>query len=183
MLTSTHTKPHYHTLSVLLPQLEFTQTIDEVAFILGHELAHFVLGHVSTANQIEVSLKVTEIVLLALDPTAGLVTFAVVVWLDFVRRCIARAFSRKHERQADALGLQLVQRAGKQYDLLAGARFMERLSRVEESSKAISLLETHPPSLERAQSLRHEVRVLLETSTPTNGTTAVPNGKTKQQSS
>ena len=142
-------------------QLEFTQSIDEVAFILGHELAHFVLGHVSTANQIEVRLKVTEIVLLAMDPTAGLVTFCVVVWLDFLRRCISRKFSRRHEQEADALGLKLVQHCNAGYDLQAGARFMERLSRIE-GKNIISLLETHTPSLERAQQLRKDCRALHE---------------------
>ena len=132
--------------------LDFVQNVDEMAFILGHEISHLMLGHLSASGDIEYVLKTSEIVLLSLDPTAGLVTFAVVFLVDLLRRGIAMVFSRDHEREADLLGIKLVAQCDGQYDLEAGARFMHRLYQ-QTQSDLLPLLSSHPPSLERARQL------------------------------
>jgi len=137
----------------------FANSMDEIAFILGHELAHLVLGHVSKSNKLELQMRTTEIVLLSLDPTAGVVTFGVVALLDLVRRAVEMALCRDHEREADELGLRLVALSDGDFDLKAGAKFMYRLHTMEIKS-AVTLLDTHPPSLERAQRLYQESQKL-----------------------
>ena len=71
--------------------LEFVNDVDGIAFVLGHEISHFVLGHLSASGDVEYVLKTSEIILLSLDPTAGLVTFADVFLVDLLRRSIATA--------------------------------------------------------------------------------------------
>lgn len=144
--------------------LELTKDVDEMAFLLGHEISHFILGHLSQSNELEYALKTSEIVLLSLDPTAGLVTFAVIALLDLLRRSIEMAFSREQEREADNLGLRLVARCDARYDLEAGARFMHRVHQFEGGGGFLPLLDSHPPSLERSRQLYKDSLQLAQTS-------------------
>jgi len=144
--------------------LELTKDIDEMAFLLGHEISHFILGHLSQSADIEYALKTSEIVLLSLDPTAGLVTFAVIAFLDLLRRSIEMAFSREHEREADTLGLRLLARCDANYDLEAGARFMHRVHQLEGGAGLFPLLDSHPPSLERSRQLYKDSLQLAQAS-------------------
>jgi hypothetical protein len=49
----------------------FITNDDEMALIMGHELSHLILGHVSRANQLEAFLRAFEVLLLTIDPTEG----------------------------------------------------------------------------------------------------------------
>lgn len=131
--------------------LDFAESIDEVAFVLSHELSHFIHGHVSRFNEIEKNLKTAEILLLTMDPTEGVLAFGVIAFLDIVRRAIAASYSRDQEHEADELGMHLL-RACEEFDMEAGSRLLYRLHRVEGKS-AMPFLDTHPPSLERARFL------------------------------
>lgn len=106
--------------------LNMAETIDEIAFVLGHELSHLILGHLSRGNGLKTSLKTVEIVLLSLDPTEGILSVAVVALLDLFRRGVEASYSRDHESEADDLGLRLVA-ACKRFDVEAGSRLMYRL--------------------------------------------------------
>ncbi len=140
--------------------LEFADTIDEVAFVLGHELSHFIHGHVSRSNQISKNLKTAEILLLTMDPTEGMLAFGVIAVLDMIRRTIEASYSRDQENEADDLGLLLVNACG-EYDLEAGSKFLYRLHRYECKS-VVPLLDTHPPSLERARNLYNSSKELQQ---------------------
>ena len=76
--------------------LDFCANVDEVAFVLSHETSQLILGHRSHANDLELSLKTTEIVLLSLDPTAGLFPFVVVGLPGLLRRVVELTYSREH---------------------------------------------------------------------------------------
>jgi Zn-dependent protease with chaperone function len=138
--------------------LDFANTIDEVAFVLGHEMSHFVHGHVSRSNELSKNLKTAEILLLTMDPTEGMLAFGVIAILDMIRRSIEASYSREHENEADELGLMLVNACG-EYDLEAGSKFMYRLYQNEDMS-LVPLLDTHPPSLERARNLYKDAKEL-----------------------
>ena len=105
--------------------IDEAKTVDEVAFVLGHELSHLILGHTSRKTKISSALKTTELVLLSLDPTEGLLAFAIVFLLGIVRLSAEQSYSREYETEADDLGLRLVA-ACEQFDLAAGSRFMYR---------------------------------------------------------
>ena len=141
--------------------LDFCANVDEVAFVLSHETSHLILGHLSHANDLELSLKTTEIVLLSLDPTAGLVTFVVVGLLSLLRRVVELAYSREHEREADLLALELLQRC-RNFDPEAGAKFMFRMHQIQEEGGKTGWLDSHPASLERARQIYSESRAMKE---------------------
>jgi predicted Zn-dependent protease len=142
---------------IMTSLLEFAQNIDEVAFVLAHEVSHLIYGHHSRSNDIELALKTAEIMLLTIDPTAGFLAFAFIAMLDVARKAISLSYSRDHEREADSLGIQLVARC-KSFDIQAGSRFMYRLNALEKRDKVVKFgwLETHPPSLERSRNLHRE---------------------------
>jgi Zn-dependent protease with chaperone function len=53
---------------------EFVDNDDELAMVLGHEISHLILGHLSQSSMLESFLRGLEIVILMLDPTDGLLS-------------------------------------------------------------------------------------------------------------
>lgn len=156
--------------------LEIATTPDEWAIVLGHEVSHLILGHVSDTNRIETVLRTVEVLLLSLDPTAGLVSMVVMGVLYAARQLVSAAYSRDNERQADELGIQLA--AAACYDTHQGSHVMYKMHQQQQqltddgatsvaearknkdelTSAASSvgttvsrLMDSHPPSLERWQ--------------------------------
>jgi len=97
-----------YTIFVTTALLEkYTSNHDELALILGHELSHLMLAHNSKTFEIEKNLKTLEVFLLTLDPTQGVLSFFVVAALDYARNIFQASHSRKHETEADELGIKL----------------------------------------------------------------------------
>jgi len=143
----------------------------EMAVILGHEISHLILGHVSQTNQVSTWLRTIEVLLLTLDPTAGVLSVAMVGLIASAHWAVAASFSREQEYQADAMGLEICARAC--FDTQVGAQIFLKLddtaSADEEMVKAAvegkvqqhSILDSHPATLER-------YRRVLEQSEETN---------------
>ncbi len=145
--------------------VNFCRTDDELALIIGHELAHQVLGHrVRRAGQ-------SQLAWLAGDTVAAFTTYAlsylVRLWyLPVVERDLFRevpkatvsAFSRDDEREADTYGMWYAFQAG--YDTAAALAVMERLAAVIEKDPfyRTSFLDSHPASLERLARMKKIVR-------------------------
>jgi len=153
--------------------LNIAETPDDLAVVLGHEVSHLILGHVSAANKIETALRTVEVLLLSMDPTAGLLSVMVMGFLYAGRKALSAAHSRGNEVQADELGLKLAAKAC--YDTAAGSKVMYKMHQSATgmvapvsgggSSKnkdamiveapqpvaktVVRLMDTHPPSLER----------------------------------
>jgi len=159
--------------------LQVAETPDELAVVLGHEVSHLILGHVSATNKIETALRTVEVLLLSMDPTAGLLSVAVMGVIYAARRMVSAAHSRGNELQADELGLKLAARAC--YDTHAGSHVMYKMHQSATgmapansgvvvpaaaappppppsdggSAKAVvRLMDTHPPSLERWERMK-----------------------------
>lgn len=132
----------------------------ELAFVLGHEVSHLILGHVSEANRVETMLKTLEVLLLSIDPTSGVLALFFIGGLAAMRRALSAAHSRENERQADDLGVEIAARAC--FDTVAGAEVMKKmyhLSTLQTPSfttgtKVAHLYDSHPPSEERYESLK-----------------------------
>ena len=117
---------------------------DELAFVLGHEAAHHIAGHIPRQQQ---------------NAVAGAVIFAGLATLsgggsDAVRNAQrlgaqvgARTYSKEFELEADALGTIITSRAG--YDPLRGAEFFTRIP-----DPGDKFLGTHPPNAERIATVR-----------------------------
>jgi len=137
------------TIFVSWPLLEMCQDQrDEIAFLLGHEMAHIVLRH--TLDRIVKDAAVS----LLLRQSSG--RNAASAWLSRAGgQLLSRAYSRDDELEADAFAVALVSAAGG--DGLAGERLLEKLAQGT-SGPGIDIVgtyfETHPLLTERVAHLR-----------------------------
>ena len=116
---------------------------DELAFVLGHEAAHHIEGHIPKSQQSAVGGALAGAVLagvLGLDPPAGQVE------TENGGTVGARRFSKEFELQAAALGAVIAARAG--YNPRRGAEFFNRIP-----DPGDRFLGTHPPNAERIRTV------------------------------
>jgi Zn-dependent protease with chaperone function len=131
------------------PLLEICQgQRDEIAFVLGHEMAHIVRRH--TLDRIVKDAALS----LLLRQSSG--RNAASAWLSKAgRQLLGCAFSRDDELEADVFAVTLVGTAGG--DELAGERLLEKLAQWT-SGQSVGIageyLATHPPLIERVANLR-----------------------------
>jgi len=129
------------------PLLEMCQgQRDEIAFILGHEMAHIVRRH--TFDRIVKDAAVS----LLLRQSSG--RHAASAWLGQAgRQVLSRAYSRDDELEADAFAAALVGTAGG--DASAGEHLLAELAQhVQSVGIAGDYFATHPPLVERVSNLR-----------------------------
>ena len=120
---------------------------DELAFVLGHEAAHHIAGHMGRQQQNAVAGAVVAAagaVLLGGDAAAVQRAQQIGGQLG------ARSYSKDFELEADALGTVITVRAG--YDPLRGAAFFTRIP-----DPGDKFLGTHPPNAARIQTVRNTV--------------------------
>lgn len=133
------------------PIIVFTQALigdarnsDELAFVLGHEAAHHIRGHIARQQQNAVAGAVIAgslVVLLGGDPTA------VESAQQTGAQVGARTYSKDFELEADALGTVITARAG--YNPVRGAEFFTRIP-----DPGDRFLGTHPPNAQRIETVR-----------------------------
>ncbi len=112
---------------------------DELAFVLGHEAAHHIAGHLDRVQQSAWAGAVAAGVLASLGgarPEAIERAQAIGAGVG------ARTFSKDFELEADRLGTVIAARAG--FDPILGAGFFDRLP-----DPGNAFLGTHPPNAER----------------------------------
>jgi Zn-dependent protease with chaperone function len=131
------------------PLLEMCQgQRDEIAFVVGHEMAHIVRQH--TLNRFVKDAALS----LLLRQSSG--KNAASAWLSKAgRQLLDGAFSRDDELEADVLAEALVRAAGG--DALAGERLLEKLAQLP-TGQGVGVagyyFATHPPLMERIANLR-----------------------------
>lgn len=129
--------------------IDFADDANEVAAVLAHEIAHVAHRHV-----MEVAVERTAVAvligLLVGDVFGGAAIGAVGEAL------IAGAYTREAEAEADALGVELMNRAG--YDARPLADFLDRVADEHgEMEGVLGYFASHPASAERAQAVRAAV--------------------------
>ena len=137
--------------------LDFIQSDDEMAVILGHELAHITEGHVVKGAISGLALNVLAIVLESRVPGAGQAAGG-------VGQLFLNHYTQTQEREADDVGLRYAYKAG--YDPRAGVDVQERLAVQVPQSMSAGYFDTHPSSVERAVSARNEADELLAQGDP-----------------
>lgn len=101
---------------------------DELAFVLGHELGHAMGAH--PERSVLPNLMVTLGARLAAKFTKGETADQVI---GSVHRYLSSGYSRRHERESDALGTFYALQAG--YNPLRGADFFVRIAREEQQAR------------------------------------------------
>lgn len=119
---------------------ELTRSDDELALILGHELAHNMLGHL---KKVPVPKE---------KPGGLLDAFVRATIGTAVAKTVTPPYSVENEKQADYVGLYLMARAG--YNITAAEGFWRRLN---ETTRAKAVTATHPSGEERLHALQEAI--------------------------
>ncbi|WP_099826157.1 M48 family metallopeptidase [Oceaniglobus indicus] len=120
------------------------RNVDELAFILGHEAAHHIEGHIDRGRQ----SAYQGAVLAGILATVGGVGPEQIREAQNIGASIgARRYSKTFELEADALGTIIAARAG--YDPVRGAQYFARTP-----DPGNAFLGTHPPNAQRIETVR-----------------------------
>lgn len=124
--------------------IAMAQNKDELAFVMGHEAAHHIAGHLD--KKIE-SARAGAVVLAGLAVLTGGDAEAVRTAQQLGAEVGSRSYSKKFELEAGALGTVIAKRAG--YNPLRGAQFFNRIP-----DPGDKFLGTHPPNAQRLATVR-----------------------------
>jgi predicted Zn-dependent protease len=124
------------------------QNADELAFVMGHEAAHHIAGHIARREDQAVA---GALVAGVLAQAGGLSPDEVRAAQDLGAEVAARSYSREFELEADALGAQIALIAG--FDPVRGTGFFDRLP-----DPGDRFLGSHPPNAERKAVVAATVR-------------------------
>ncbi|MBI2313354.1 MAG: M48 family metallopeptidase [Betaproteobacteria bacterium] len=129
------------------------QSESELAAVLAHEVAHVTQNHLARIIESEKRSQITSLAALAIAILAARsnsqVSQAAVATAQALPLQSRLDFTREHEREADRIGLQILERSG--FDPRAMVAFFERLQRANRlyETNAPSYLRTHPLTFER----------------------------------
>ena len=131
--------------------LRFVKSDDELAMILGHELAHQTLGHVSRGAMNNVLLNLGSIIAGSFIPGGDAVT-------GLFGQMVLNHFNQDQERAADHVGLRYAYDAG--YDPQTAAYVMRRMAEEVPETVNAGFFSSHPSSVERFATLQREAEEL-----------------------
>jgi membrane-associated protease RseP (regulator of RpoE activity) len=130
--------------------VHFVEDDDELAIIMGHELAHLTSKHLPK-----------NISMAALCGTLGGLTGP---FAPLTTQALYAPYSRKNEREADYIGLIYAHNAG--YDIEKGAVLWKRFALEIPKSRSKSFLRSHPASPERILRVRKVVELIKSGKNP-----------------
>jgi predicted Zn-dependent protease len=136
--------------------IDFAQSDDELAGVIGHETGHIERRHaVTSANKASILNVIFGI--------ASLFSPIMYRFGELIQAGVLAKISREDESQADKYGLMLMTRAG--YDPDAMLSFMAHLGATEEESKDLvsKYLADHPGTQKRLADLRGDPELALRT--------------------
>lgn len=120
------------------------RNVDELAFVMGHEAAHHIAGHIARQRQ---AAAAGAVVFAGLAALTGADAGGVRAAQDLGAAVGARSYSKEFELEADRIGTVIAKRAG--YDPVRGAEFFARIP-----DPGNRFLGTHPPNAQRIQIVR-----------------------------
>ncbi|XP_077439154.1 metalloendopeptidase OMA1, mitochondrial [Vanacampus margaritifer] len=147
--------------------LEAVADVHQLTIVLGHEMAHALLGHAAEQASLSHVVDLLSVVLLAaiwtVCPRDSLALLGQWVQEKLTQLMFNRPYSRKLEAEADEVGLQLAAKACA--DVRAGPVFWQQMEIREQLSGEPSLpewLSTHPSHKNRVAQLDRLVPQALE---------------------
>jgi predicted Zn-dependent protease len=151
----------------ILTRLKLTD--DEVAVVMGHEIAHALREHgreqFGKSNATAIGARVGGALISSIFGVDPRLTGTVA---DYGTQFVVLKFSRDDEREADLVGLDIAARAG--FDPRAGVALWRKMASLNQS-QPIALLSTHPGGEERITQIENHMNVLLPLYARTRGTT------------
>lgn len=133
-----------------VPLLMDIRNPDELAFVMGHETAHHIAGHIARQQS---GMMQGALVAGALATLGGGDEAAIRAAQDMGAELGARRYSKRFELEADVLGTEIAWRAG--FDPLVGAQFFSRLP-----DPGNRFLGTHPPTGQRYEAVVQTMQTL-----------------------
>ncbi|HET9699653.1 MAG TPA: M48 family metalloprotease [Burkholderiales bacterium] len=140
------------------------QSESEVASVLAHEIAHVTQRHLARMFQTQKTSQITSLVALAVAILAARsnaqISNAAMATAQAMNVQNQLNFTREHEREADRIGLQIIEGSG--FDPRGMPAFFERLqrgTRLYETS-APAYLRTHPLTFERIADIQNRTLTL-----------------------
>jgi predicted Zn-dependent protease len=141
--------------SGLINQLVLTD--DEIAIVLGHEIAHALREH----SRAQVSQAMAAQTVIGVGATLfGMGEGSASLANAGYEALIASRFSRSDEGEADRIGLELTARAS--YDPRAGITLWQKMIKANQGGRPPEFLSSHPAEASRVE----QIRALLPTVLP-----------------
>ena len=137
--------------------LDFVKNDDELAAVLGHEMAHVILRHGAEKMSWAMLAQLGEYALLSKVPAANRDLAARLYGLG-VNVAFLLPYSRKQEKEADIVGVLLMMRAG--YDPEGAVKLWEEMVKKFKDREPPEWLSDHPASEHRLEYIRKVVQFL-----------------------
>lgn len=141
--------------------LNFVQSDDELAAVLGHEISHAALRHVAQLQRDAAKNQAIEIpIILAAILRGGDAGFGILQGASLTNQAVFSGWSVKAEDAADYGGFQLMRKSP--YNMSACLTLVERLNTMEKNNPALNrdwgIFRTHPPSDERVAAIFSDLK-------------------------
>ncbi|MFB6305503.1 MAG: M48 family metallopeptidase [Flavobacteriales bacterium] len=132
--------------------MEIAEDKNGIAVIMGHEISHAIARHANERMSQGLALKVGGATLgAALSQNPSLTNNLLLRSYGIAGKLGTLAYSRKHEAEADKMGLIFMAKAG--YDPHHAPKFWERMSELG-GKKPPEFLSTHPSDEKRVKNLK-----------------------------
>ncbi|MGJ8623208.1 MAG: M48 family metallopeptidase [Yoonia sp.] len=131
-------------LAFTVPLIADARNVDEIAFVMAHEAAHHIEGHITRQTS---NAQVGALLLGGLASALGAGDQATLEVASRIGANVgARSYSKDFELEADATGTRIAAAAG--FDPLRGAQFFFRIP-----DPGDRFLGTHPPNADRLRTV------------------------------
>lgn len=138
---------------------ELTENDDQLSSVLGHETGHVVGKHaaerMSISTMAQVGLMAGQIAVASSEELSKYGQQIAVLGGAAIQFGVILPYSRKHETQADKLGVDYMHKAG--YDVTQSVRLWELMASQSEGKRPPEMMSTHPDPLRRAQDLKNYI--------------------------
>jgi len=134
--------------------LAVTKNEDALAVVMGHEIAHALAQHGNErmSQGLVAQLGMTSLDLALSQKPAATRNLLLSAAGAGAQVGVLLPFSRKHESEADEIGLYLMAMAG--YNPLEAAPFWDRMNKSSSGGRPPEFLSTHPDPTKRSQTLK-----------------------------
>ncbi|SDN45188.1 M48 family metallopeptidase [Vreelandella arcis] len=139
--------------------LDIATSQDQLASVVAHEIGHVLAKH---ANERASTQSATQLGLSVISSTAGIQSEQLMGVLGMgAQYGIMLPFSRRHESEADTIGLQLMAQAG--FDPRASVTLWQNMQKATSGGQPPAWMSTHPSQGQRIDGLEADMNNALAT--------------------